>query len=563
MPSIALLWNIRPALVDLTMSSEPSQPSSSSSSVPKRSLNRQAILEEDEYTAALSHIIARDFFPSLVHLDATNSYLDALETRDPQLIGASVRHLETVNATVRSTARPWQTPSETPYGAGPSETPMPHQGEPASAKDPCYDTEMSLDAFQARYTSEDNASFTQILNEENARRREKYGWAWDAQKRVEAQRAKALEARERALIELPESAGVREKMRIEAPSLPAGLITAQGEDTGADARTRQDTGETAGGDDGGEQSSVAGKEVVLREKDKEDEMVVDVMAPKKDTRPAGVDGWAFRARNSLMFSPGVDVSPYDPSSSSAKNTLAKGPPKTIKHGNTRLLEQNDEGLSSSQAISEPPSPTQSRVDNAIAGTPCTFLSCSLRACAELNPLPPTDRPRSPGVNNFSYVPALPSPTPSELGPAAVKQLMTWGTLAGTPRILSQSDDPAEASAPSPDTPFRISAPTRRELLSHKLSSSASKSLRAKAGLLGPAHARRKGDMPPPSWTPRRAEASGSLTPAGRRLLDRTTMSTAASRRAEAMGKAAGWESNKDKDLNRVRWTPTPSSITRR
>lgn len=176
-----------------------------------------------------------------------------------------------------------------------------------------------------------------------------------------------------------------------------------------------------------------------------------------------------------------------------------------------------------------------------------------------------DRPRSPGINNFSYVPALPSPTPSELGPAAVKQLMTWGTLAGTPRILSQSDDPAEASAPAPSTPFHISAPTKREVLSHKLSSSASKSLRAKASLLGAGHARRKGDMPPPSWTPRRAEASGALTPAGRRLLDRSTMGTAASRRAEAMGRAAGWEKDKDKDkdLNRVRWTPSPSPVTRR
>ena len=337
------------------MTSEPSTPA------PKRSLNRQAVLDEDEYTAALSHIIARDFFPSLVHLDATNSYLDALETRDPQLIGASVRNLESVNATVRS-ARPWQTPSETPYGAGPSETPVQQQHE-RPTKRTRYETDMSLDAFQARYTSEDNSSFTQILNDENARRREKYGWAWDAQRRVEAQRTKALEVRERALIEMPESAGVREKMRIEAP-VSAGLIAAaQDEDAaGAGAGTQEGAADGEGGE------SSAGKEVVLREGDGEDE-VVDVMAPKKDTRPAGVDGWAFRARNSLMFSPGADVSPYDPLS--AKSTPAKGPPKTIKHGNTRLAEQ-DEGMSSSRAMSEPPSPTQSRVDNAIAGTPCTF-----------------------------------------------------------------------------------------------------------------------------------------------------------------------------------------------
>ena len=356
-----------PPLADSVMS-ETSEPSSSSTSVPKRSLNRQTVLEEDEYTAALSRIIARDFFPSLVHLDATNSYLDALETRDPQLIGASVRHLESVNASVRSTARPWQTPSETPYGMGPSETPVQHRHEPQpAAKRARYETDMSLDSFQARYTSEDNSSFTQILNDENARRRERYGWAYDAQARVEAQRAKALEVRERALIEMPESAGVREKMRIEAPTAPAGLITARGED----AQQETDEAVAAAGDGDGEPPSGKGKEVALREKDKVDEVVVDVMAPKKDTRPAGVDGWGFRARNSLMFSPGVDVSPYDPSNSSAKNA-PKGPPKTIKHGNTRLPEQ-DENLSSSQSISEPPSPTQSRVDNAIAGTPCTFI----------------------------------------------------------------------------------------------------------------------------------------------------------------------------------------------
>ena len=326
-----------------------SDPSSSTVvSDPKRSLNRQAVLDEDEYTAALSHIIARDFFPSLVHLDATNEYLDALESRDPQLIGASVRNLESINASVRST-RPWQTPSETPYTIGPSDTPAAHH-EPA-AKGARYDTDMSLDSFQARYTSEDNASFTQILDEENVRRREKYGWAWDAQNRVEAQRVKALEVRERALIEMPESAGVREKMRIEAP-VPAGLITAHGE------------GDVA----------APSKEVVLRTTDTDE----DVMAPKKDTRPAGVDGWAFRTRNSLMFPPGADVSPYDPSSLSTNNTTAKGPPKTIKHGNTRLPEQDD-AVSSSRAASEPPSPTQSRVDNAIAGTPCTsfHIDCTL------------------------------------------------------------------------------------------------------------------------------------------------------------------------------------------
>ncbi|KAI0051729.1 hypothetical protein FA95DRAFT_198981 [Auriscalpium vulgare] len=499
--------------------------------VPERSLNRQHVLDEDEYTAALSHIIARDFFPSLVHLDATNTYLDAIHSQDPELISASVRRLEELStpATVRN--RPWRTPSETPYAAGPSDTPAHPDAPPA--KRPRYETDVSLDAFQARYTSEDNSSFTQILDEENKRRKERYGWAWEAQRRVEAQRERMIEGRERALIEaVPQGAGVRERLRIEVP-MPAGLITENGEG---------DSAETSA-DDAGEAVEV-GKEVTLAVKRKGEETAeeVDVLAPQKDTRPAGVDGWNFKARNSLMFAPGADVSPYDPSSAVVK-TVSKGPPKVIKHGNTRLLEQ-EEDASVSRGMSAPPSPTRSRIDAAIAGTPY--------------------RPRSPGVNNFSYVPAMPSPTPSELGPAAVKQLMTLGTLTGTPRILSaQSDDPVEP----PSTPFHISAPSARENLSHRLSSTAAKSLRAKASLLGPGPGRlsagRKGDMPPPSWTPRRADAPGSLTPAAKRLLDRTTMGTAASRRAEAMGRMAGWEGKKSQELDRVRWTPTPSPVTRR
>lgn len=157
--------------------------------------------------------------------------------------------------------------------------------------------------------------------------------------------------------------------------------------------------------------------------------------------------------------------------------------------------------------------------------------------------------------------------------------MTWGTLNATPRILSQSDDPAEAIETPPVNTFRIAAPTAREELSHRLSNKASKSLRAKAemlhgvpGLRTPSSVRslagvggstKRGNMAPPSWTPRRAE--GNLTPAARRLLDRTTMGTAASRRAEAMGRQAGWQGAKarEQDLNRVRWTPTPSPVTRR
>ncbi|KIJ68327.1 hypothetical protein HYDPIDRAFT_24617 [Hydnomerulius pinastri MD-312] len=522
-----------------------SAPEAGPSSVPKRSLNRQEVLEEDEYTAALSHIIARDFFPSLVHLDATNDYLDALRSNDASLITASVRRLQEVSSTpaYQSTRRQrgWQTPSETPYGTGPSDTPLRTPrgdgGEEPAPKRPRYDTDMSLDTFQAKYTSEDNSSFTQIMHEENRQRREKWGWAWEAQKRVEEMRDRMVEGRERMLIEQPGAPGVREKLVIEPPTV-AGLITASGESSGQQGLDDSNKGDGKG------------KEVAIVKKPSPEEEVVDVMAPNKDKRPAGVDAWKFKTRNSLMFPPDADVSPYDPSTSivSAKPKVT---PKVIKHGNTRLPEQDD--TDHPRSLSAPPSPTHSRIDAAITGTPY--------------------RPKSPTSNGFSLVPNVPSPTADQMGPKAVKQLMTWGTLNATPRIISQSDDPAE-EVPPPNT-FQISAPSSREALSHRLSATAAKSLRAKAGLIAgstpllgrtPARTPGRGPMAPPSWTPRRADAPGNLTPAAKRLLDRTAMSTAAARRAEAMGRMAGWGGNgngKEKDLNHVRWTPTPGAVPRR
>ena len=171
-----------------------------------------------------------------------------------------------------------------------------------------------------------------------------------------------------------------------------------------------------------------------------------------------------------------------------------------------------------------------------------------------------DRPTSPSNGSFKLVPNVPSPTPAELGPTAVKQLMTWGTLDATPRIISKPDAP---DMPPPSTPFRLQDISSREAISHKLSSKASKSLRAKAGLLGlgqlgrtPGIATppsRKGDMAPPLWTPRKSDAAGNLTPAARRLLDRTTMGAAAAKAQRIP----------ETDLNKVRWTPTPHSISRR
>lgn len=69
-----------------------------------------------------------------------------------------------------------------------------------------------------------------------------------------------------------------------------------------------------------------------------------------------------------MFAPDADESPYHPKSTTQTAEAAKPPPpKIIKYNNTRLPEQDDASTANAR---EPPSPTRSRIDAAIAGTPC-------------------------------------------------------------------------------------------------------------------------------------------------------------------------------------------------
>lgn len=60
--------------------------------------------------------------------------------------------------------------------------------------------DLSLDAFQRNYTSEDNASFVQIVDEENRQRQEdRWSWAWEAEKKAEQRRIEGEEKRKMIL----------------------------------------------------------------------------------------------------------------------------------------------------------------------------------------------------------------------------------------------------------------------------------------------------------------------------------------------------------------------------
>ncbi|KAI5308549.1 hypothetical protein KEM55_005435, partial [Ascosphaera atra] len=63
---------------------------------PKRIKRPAQVLEEDKYTEALSHIIARDFFPGLLETEAQQEYLDALQSKDKAWIAKAGQQLEQV-----------------------------------------------------------------------------------------------------------------------------------------------------------------------------------------------------------------------------------------------------------------------------------------------------------------------------------------------------------------------------------------------------------------------------------------------------------------------------------
>jgi protein DGCR14 len=139
-----------------------------------------------------------------------------------------------------------------------------------------------------------------------------------------------------------------------------------------------------------------------------------------------------------------------------------------------------------------------------------------------------------------------------MGPSAMKKLMTVGQIMSTPRLLS-----AEEPDVTPDTPFHLPKPTQREVIAQRLSSTASRSLKVKAALMSETP-RTKRSMDPPAMTPRRLPSD--LTPAARRLLDRTVGGNVASnRRGDAMNKLSAWEGKSAgrQGLSNHSWTPTP------
>lgn len=324
---------------------------------PKRIKRPVKVLDEDAYTDALSHIIARDFFPGLLETESQQDYLNALDSRDNEWIAESGRRLAEImtpgpdGRRLRGRRGTSITPMSGLRGMG-TETPKAWQGEtPMSTrstieptpetKQPDIDTNMSLSAFQTKYTSEDNESFYKLLDKQNIKRSERYAWMW-ANNRIPAARQIAHRKRE------------EQKLLSGTPTT----------------------------------AEVNGKEVAL------------LRPGAEDLRKAQPDSWTLtNPDNNFMFAPSSVEGSFQTVAQKAEET-SKAPPKAVVYDNTRLPTAPSSSADSTSA-QIPPSPSLSAVQDAIAGRPRPTASEAAYGGSE-----------TPRVNGYAFVDSEePSPPP--------------------------------------------------------------------------------------------------------------------------------------------------------
>ncbi|KAI8394290.1 nuclear protein DGCR14 [Radiomyces spectabilis] len=365
------------------------------------------ILDEDTYTDAIGFIIERDFFPNLAKMKAHTTYLEAQahgSLIDLQQAGKALHDLETGSGRQqgKSTNINSLQQAQNFYNA---------EALDLSER---VNLNLSLDQFQTLYTSEDNASFADLLEKANAKRKEKY------------QRIFHKESKQLRITDAPH-----------------------------------------------EQSSVK-------------------LVEPGDIAPGT---WKYKVRNALMYLP------EGKSESWINEESARGAPKAIAYTNTQFE------IADTTAEGKNLAPSDRIIRQGGTATPWHQITSTGNGEAG----------STPGFRGYSLVEATPTITPGQMG----TPMMTWGSIEGTPMLISGSETPGPQ--------FSMPKTSRREEIGMALSNKASKAYRKKindkeravrgtprtgAGLMSPAaqHLLRRSKTPYGFDAALRSSYVGSPTP---------------------------------------------------
>ncbi|KAK7499042.1 hypothetical protein BaRGS_00009589, partial [Batillaria attramentaria] len=168
------------------------------------------VLDEDTYTERIEKIIVRDFFPDLPKLSVQKAYFDALEQNDlVKLRELQIKYGGKCPTTGRlssayNTPASFETPEAGSNRLG-SVQPQPQpqaddtavgsvskEEEVEKAEANSDKDDLSLDGFLAKHTSEDNASFADILAESERKQREKHAWLFEQEKKQDEEQTRQL-----------------------------------------------------------------------------------------------------------------------------------------------------------------------------------------------------------------------------------------------------------------------------------------------------------------------------------------------------------------------------------
>ncbi|XP_044530437.1 splicing factor ESS-2 homolog isoform X1 [Gracilinanus agilis] len=158
---------------------------------------RKRVLDEEEYIEGLQTVIQRDFFPDVEKLQAQKEYLEAEESGDlERMRQIAIKFGSSLGKLSRDTPLPYVTPAtfETPEvhpGTAPLATKPrlrakgPEEGSGEAEEEEDKEPLPSLDAFLTRYTSEDNASFQEIMEVAKEKERARHAWLYEAEDEFE------------------------------------------------------------------------------------------------------------------------------------------------------------------------------------------------------------------------------------------------------------------------------------------------------------------------------------------------------------------------------------------